>query len=75
MIANPLTNLTHKGATYAWSDKHKEAFELLKRKLCEAPILSLPDRVENFVVYSDVSRVGLGCVLTQREKVIAYASR
>ena len=74
-IARPLTALTHKGATYAWSDKHKEAFEKLKKKLCEAPILSLPDGVEDFAVYSDASGVGLGCVLTQREKVIAYASR
>lgn len=74
-IATPLTALTHKGDTYAWSDKHKEAFEKLKKKLCEAPILSLPDGVKDFAVYSDASGVGLGCVLTQREKVIAYASR
>ena len=58
-----------------WSEKHDEAFEKLKKKLCEAPILSLPDGVEDFAVYSDASGVGLGCVLTQREKVIAYASR
>ena len=74
-IASPLTALTHKGATYAWSDKHKEAFEQLKKKLCEAPVLSLPDGVEDFAVYSDASGVGLGCVLTQRDKMIAYASR
>ena len=74
-IASPLSALTHKGATYAWGEKHKEAFEKLKEKLCEAPILSLPDGVEDFAVYSDASGVGLGCVLTQREKVIAYASR
>nr|KAJ0212322.1 hypothetical protein LSAT_V11C400157430 [Lactuca sativa] len=75
LIATPLAALTHKGANYAWSDKHKEAFEKLKKKLCEAPILSLPDGVEDFAVYRDMSGVGLGCVLTQREKVIAYASR
>ncbi|CAH1427775.1 unnamed protein product [Lactuca virosa] len=74
-IAAPLTALTHKGATYQWSEKHEEAFEKLNKKLCEAPILSLPDGVEDFAVYSDASGVGLGCVLTQREKVIAYASR
>ena len=38
-IATPLTALTHKGATYAWNEKHKEAFEKLKKRLCEAPIL------------------------------------
>ncbi|GKA49719.1 putative reverse transcriptase domain-containing protein [Tanacetum coccineum] len=51
------------------------AFRLLKQKLCSAPILSLPEGSENFVVYCDVSRKGLGVVLMQREKVIAYASR
>ncbi|GKA14378.1 putative reverse transcriptase domain-containing protein [Tanacetum coccineum] len=50
------------------------AFQLLKKKLCSASILSLPKRSENFVVYCDASRKGLGAVLMQREKVIAYAS-
>ncbi|GJX05732.1 putative reverse transcriptase domain-containing protein [Tanacetum coccineum] len=50
------------------------AFQMLKRKLCSAPILSLPKGSENFVVYCDASRKGLGAVLMQREKVIAYAS-
>ena len=67
--------MTHKGATCAWNEKHKEAFEKLKKRLCEAPILSLPEGVDDFAVYSDASGVGLGCVLTQRDKVIAYASR
>ncbi|GJR26261.1 putative reverse transcriptase domain-containing protein [Tanacetum coccineum] len=51
------------------------AFQLLKQKLCSAPILSLPEGSEDFVVYCDASRKGLGAVLMQREKVIAYASR
>ncbi|GKE57507.1 putative reverse transcriptase domain-containing protein, partial [Tanacetum coccineum] len=51
------------------------AFQLLKQKLCSAPILALPEGSENFVVYYDASRKGLGTVLLQREKVIAYASR
>ncbi|GJY27979.1 putative reverse transcriptase domain-containing protein [Tanacetum coccineum] len=51
------------------------AFQLLKQKLCSAPILALPEGSENFVVYCDASRKGLGAVLMQREKVIAYASR
>ncbi|GKB79265.1 reverse transcriptase domain-containing protein [Tanacetum coccineum] len=50
------------------------AFQLLKQKLCSAPILALPECSENFVVYCDASCKGLGAVLMQKEKVIAYAS-
>nr|GFC11200.1 putative reverse transcriptase domain-containing protein [Tanacetum cinerariifolium] len=51
------------------------AFQLLKRKLCSAPILALPKGSENFVVYCDASHKGLVAVLMQKEKAIAYASR
>ncbi|KAI3514654.1 hypothetical protein L1887_13250 [Cichorium endivia] len=74
-IACPLTLLTKKNEKFVWTDKQEEAFELLKKKLCEAPILSLPEGTEDFAVYSDASGLGIGCVLTQRGKVIAYASR
>ncbi|KAI3797507.1 hypothetical protein L1987_32764 [Smallanthus sonchifolius] len=74
-IAVPLTALTHKGKPYEWGPKQEEAFQTLKQKLCEAPILTLPDGTEDFVVYCDASHLGLGCVLMQRGKVIAYASR
>ncbi|GKE23653.1 putative reverse transcriptase domain-containing protein, partial [Tanacetum coccineum] len=57
------------------SDEQKEAFHALKNNLCDAPILTLPDKVEDFVVYYDASNQGLGYVLMQRGKVIAYASR
>ncbi|KAI3713011.1 hypothetical protein L1987_71581 [Smallanthus sonchifolius] len=67
--------LTHKGKPYEWGPKQEEAFQTLKRKLCEAPILTLPDGTEDFVIYYDASHLGLGCVLMQRGKVIAYASR
>ncbi|KAD4385580.1 hypothetical protein E3N88_25749 [Mikania micrantha] len=70
-----LTALTHKGTKYNWTDKQEAAFQLLKQKLCSAPILSLPEGTEDFVVYCDASAQGLGCVLMQRDKVIAYASR
>ncbi|GKD90830.1 putative reverse transcriptase domain-containing protein, partial [Tanacetum coccineum] len=53
----------------------ESAFQLLKQKLCEAPILALPEGNDDFVVYCDASLQGLGAVLMQREKVIAYASR
>ncbi|KAI3802553.1 hypothetical protein L1987_30689 [Smallanthus sonchifolius] len=57
------------------TDKQESAFQLLKQKLCSAPILSLPEGTDNFIVYCDASHQGLGCVLMQKEKVIAYASR
>ncbi|GJU92060.1 putative reverse transcriptase domain-containing protein [Tanacetum coccineum] len=60
---------------YEWGKKEEEAFQTLKNNLCDALILSLPDRIEDFVVYCDASNQGLGCVLMQRGNVIAYASR
>ncbi|GKC73957.1 putative reverse transcriptase domain-containing protein, partial [Tanacetum coccineum] len=60
---------------YVWKEEQESAFQLLKQKLCEAPILALPEGNDNFVVYCDASLQGLGAVLMQREKVIAYASR
>ncbi|GKA55898.1 putative reverse transcriptase domain-containing protein [Tanacetum coccineum] len=56
-------------------EKEENAFQLIKQKLCSAPILALPEGSEDFVVYCDASHKGLGVVLMQREKVIAYASR
>nr|GEU87103.1 putative reverse transcriptase domain-containing protein [Tanacetum cinerariifolium] len=60
---------------YEWGREEEEAFQTLKQKLCSAPILALPERTENFIVYCDASLKGYGAVLMQREKVIAYASR
>lgn len=74
-IAKPLTKLTQKNVKYEWGDKEEEAFQLLKEMFCSAPILALPEGSEDFVVYCDASHKGLGAVLIQREKVIAYASR
>ncbi|GJU74852.1 putative reverse transcriptase domain-containing protein [Tanacetum coccineum] len=74
-IARPMTKLTQKSVKFEWGEKEEAAFQLLKQKLCSAPILALPEGSENFVVYCDASHKGLGAVLMQREKVIAYASR
>ncbi|GJW05463.1 putative reverse transcriptase domain-containing protein [Tanacetum coccineum] len=74
-IAKPLTLLTQKNKAYVWGDKQDEAFRILKEKLCNAPVLALPDGPNDFVVYCDASKQGFGCVLMQRGKVIAYASR
>ncbi|KAJ9542061.1 hypothetical protein OSB04_028567 [Centaurea solstitialis] len=73
-IAQPLTTLTQKDKKFVWGEKQEEAFQLLKHKLCNAPILALPKGTDNFVVYCDASHQGSGCVLMQNEKVITYAS-
>ncbi|GKE24200.1 putative reverse transcriptase domain-containing protein [Tanacetum coccineum] len=70
-IARPMTKLTHKSVKFDWVEKAEDAFQLLKKKLCSAPIKGS----ENFAVYCDASYKGLGTVLMQKEKVIAYASR
>nr|GEX07970.1 putative reverse transcriptase domain-containing protein [Tanacetum cinerariifolium] len=74
-IAKPMTKLTQKKVKFEWGDKQEVAFQLLKQKLCSAPILALPEGSEDFIVYCDALNKGLGAVLTQREKVISYASR
>nr|GFA86570.1 hypothetical protein [Tanacetum cinerariifolium] len=62
--AKPMTKLTQKNVKYDWSEKAKASFQLLKQKLCSAPILALPEGSENFVVYCDASHKGFGAVLT-----------
>ncbi|KAJ9567039.1 hypothetical protein OSB04_003005 [Centaurea solstitialis] len=74
-IAVPLTSLTRKDVKFEWTEAQDKAFQTLKDCLTNAPILALPEGSEDFVVYSDASLLGLGCVLMQRGKVIAYASR
>ncbi|GKA22488.1 putative reverse transcriptase domain-containing protein [Tanacetum coccineum] len=74
-IAKPLTLLTQKNKAYVWGDKQDEAFQILKEKLCNAPVLALPDGPDDFMVYYDASKQGFGSLLMQRGKVIAYASR
>ncbi|KAL0551590.1 hypothetical protein IC582_010679 [Cucumis melo] len=74
-IATPLTQLTRKGAPFVWSKACEESFQNLKQKLVTAPVLTVPDGSGSFVIYSDASKKGLGCVLMQQGKVVAYASR
>ncbi|GJZ98981.1 putative reverse transcriptase domain-containing protein [Tanacetum coccineum] len=74
-IAKSMTKLTQKGVKFDWGDKEESAFQLIKQKLCNVPILALPKGNEDFMVYYDASHKGLNVVLMQREKVIAYASR
>ena len=74
-IAQPLTKLTKKNVKFVWGDDCEQSFQELKRRLTSAPILTIPSGSEGFVVYTDASRKGLGCVLMQEGRVIAYASR
>ncbi|GKA78058.1 putative reverse transcriptase domain-containing protein, partial [Tanacetum coccineum] len=73
--AKSLTILTQKSKTFDWGEEQEKAFQTLKDKLCNAPVLALLDGLKDFVVYCDASCLGLGCVLIQRGKVIAYVSR
>ncbi|GJW76649.1 putative reverse transcriptase domain-containing protein [Tanacetum coccineum] len=68
-----MTKLTQKKVKFVWGEKQEAAFQLLKQKLCSAPILALPEGNKDFIAYCDASIKGLGTVLMQREKVIAYA--
>nr|GEX23170.1 putative reverse transcriptase domain-containing protein [Tanacetum cinerariifolium] len=70
-----LTNAPAKCKTFDWGEEQELAFQTLKDKLCNVPVLALLDGPKEFVVYYDASGIGLGCVLMQRGKVIAYASR
>nr|GFA04667.1 putative reverse transcriptase domain-containing protein [Tanacetum cinerariifolium] len=74
-IAKTMTKLTQKGIKFDCGEKEENAFQLIKQKLCSALILALLEGSEDFVVYYDASHKGLGAVLIQKEKVIAYASR
>ena len=60
---------------FEWDDKCQSSFEKLKEILVEAPMLIQPTSGRDYTMYSDASRIGLGCVLMQDRKVVAYASR
>ncbi|KAL0534293.1 hypothetical protein IC582_028582 [Cucumis melo] len=62
-IATPLTQLTRKGAPFVWSKACEDSFQNLKQKLVTASVLTVPDGSGSFVIYSDASKKGLGCVL------------
>ncbi|XP_073121524.1 uncharacterized protein [Henckelia pumila] len=73
-IVVPLTELTKKNAKFVWSPKCQESFDVLKEALTSAPVLAMPSGHSDFVVYTNDSKLGLGSVLMQRDRVIAYAS-
>ena len=75
VIASPVTKLLRKEVKFEWTDRCQVGFEQLKKMLVEAPVLTQPTLGKEYTVYSDASRNGLGCVLMQDGKVVAYASR
>ncbi|WVZ58663.1 hypothetical protein U9M48_008906 [Paspalum notatum var. saurae] len=74
-IAKPMTSLTKKNAKFVWGPKCEDGFRELKKLLTTAPVLAQSDVTKPFDVYCDASGQGLGCVLMQEGRVIAYASR
>jgi ribonuclease HI len=70
-----MTELLKKGAKFEWGQKCEDAFHTLRQHLTTAPVLAQPDNNKPFDLYCDASGTGLGCVLMQDNRVIAYASR
>ena len=70
-----LTKLLCKDSKFTWTQECETSFQELKQRLVLAPILTIPEGNEGFKVYSDASRQGLGCLLMQKDRVVAYASR
>lgn len=71
----PLTMITQKRMKLDWNEQCEESFQTLKDKLTTIPVLAMPNGLGGFMVYTNTSRNGLGCVLMQHGKVIAYGSR
>jgi ribonuclease HI len=74
-IAKPMTELLKKGVKFVWSEACEKAFHTLRKYLTSAPVLVQLDNSKPFEVFCDASGTGLGCVLMQEGRVIAYASR
>jgi len=73
-IAKLMTELLSKNAPFVWNEAHEKSFQELKKRLTTTPILAVLDIHQNFMVYCDASKQGLGRVLMQNDRVIAYAS-
>ena len=74
-LSKPMTAILEKNAKFVWSEKCQANFEELKKRLTTAPVLVLLDLSKSFSIYCDASHQGLGCVLMQEGRVVAYASR
>ena len=78
-IASPLSRLTRKDVPFNWSSECQSSFEILRKALCEAPILAYPLPEGQFILDTDASNIGIGSVLSLfqngKEQVIAYGSK
>nr|KYP39705.1 Retrovirus-related Pol polyprotein from transposon 17.6 [Cajanus cajan] len=74
-IVMPLTQLSKKGQPFEWTEKCENSFQELKKRLPTALVLALPNSNGQFFIFCDDSKMGLGCVLMQDRRVVAYASR
>ena len=74
-LAAPMTRLTRKEVKFEWSDLCEKAFQTLKMMLTSSLILIVPERGQRYTVFCDALKDGLGCVLMQSERVVAYGSR
>ena len=74
-ITSPMTRLTRKGVKFIWDARCEKSFARLKELLTTAPVLIIPERGKGYTMFCDASKEGLGCVLMQTERVIAYASQ
>ena len=74
-LAKPMTALLEKNAKFVWTKQCQDSFKELKKRLTSAPVLILPDLTKSFSIYCDASRQGLGGVLMQEGRVVAYAYR
>ena len=75
MTTAPMTRLLEKNVRFELSEKCQASFEKLKAFLTEAAVLTQPTYGKEYVIFSDASLNGLGCVLMQEGKVVAYVSR
>jgi hypothetical protein len=74
-ISKPIMELLVKGNTFEWTPRRETSFQELKKRLTTASVLTMPDMEKPFSIYCDASGQGLGCVLMQDDRVVAYASR
>jgi hypothetical protein len=74
-IARPMTKLLRNNTPFMWSEQCEQSFQTLKEKLTTALVLAVPETGKDYIVYCDASKHGIGCVLMQDRKVIAYGSR
>ena len=74
-LALPLTMLTKKGVKFIWRESQNKSFQELMDRLISASVLAISSGIKGYVIFSDVSKQGLRCVLMQHKRVITYASK